>query len=305
MKRLSMLLCLCFINLSYGDETPNQEVDCSNMLEMVTSSLNDGGDPNISSSLNGIDIGFDPYLMNGGATLLGNAVAARCVDVVQFLLDHGADPNMPCNDVTPLFAVFAMLAESNSIEDAARREEYRIPLRNIRDILVAHGAYSDGARRSRREFIREFRKYLSETSGSVIYALCDGNKIIFNDNGLTQQFDIPSDIRNYKVWLTFADILKPWIVSQKEIDNVHIVAIGVNNANFIMGRLQLLCKEQDIPVSLFIIPRDMPCDASALLELFTTHTNALTEEMMKRLDELCPGVRVNPFADSEAEFLAL
>ena len=245
----------------------------------------------------------DYYVKSGPGTLLGKAVRQNCVEAVQLLLEHGADPNLHSGDLTPLLSNLLNLSKTAAIEDEALREQARAPMREIRDLLISHGAYCDGSPLRRRWFINDFRRYLSSTNENSIYVFCMTNQIIIDDHNSVQQFDVPIVSEGSLSGHHLRPILASVLEAQKTITNANALLIGEKDVAFSVNTLY---HDQGVATKVFAIPSFIACDAKTLTDLFLNHPDAFTEDMMKLLDEVSPqSGRFNPIAHIEAELMAL
>ena len=86
-------------SLSCAAESSNPFAACKEgNTEYIRQYIEHGGDPNAKTAPLPV-----PVFEGHSGTLLGMAVISNHVDIVQLLLDHGADPNLPTMGCTPLY----------------------------------------------------------------------------------------------------------------------------------------------------------------------------------------------------------
>ena len=333
---LSLVVCTFYFTcFSAGAEpTPTDLAVASGMgdLETIRQYLNADGDPNLRLPPQSLGAKDGQLIAVGGpSTMLGIATLHNHADIVELLLERGADPNQYSQEATPL--VFNLLniaeigtpmtddAEERSaagvspqlqfgppqIKDPVLREQALAPLRKIRELLLSRGAISDWAPYFLRQDASDFQKFLAALDDDVTFALCDSDRITFRRQEPIQQFEIPSDIeKNVRIWYALETKLAEWFDTQSHAANLHMAIIGPNEIEWpLLRRLQSLCEKQNIPVSLFVIPRRIPCDAATLLQAFTNPAHAQWD-VMDILNECCPCPPINPFTEEgEAQLRAL
>jgi hypothetical protein len=273
---------------------------CQGVLSELVPYLENGGDPNLwGSETAPLDEG-DAHIERGSSTPLGNAVRLRCVEAVRILLAHGANPNLYSWDTTPLLYTLYSMQESEGISDEETRDQALTPLREIRDLLLSRGAICDSAPAFRRRFIGEFRGFLSSTDGHCVYVYCMTNQIVIDDRGVINQFDIPIVDGRPLSGYELKPILAETMDVQKAAENVNAYIIGKRD---IVLPVLTRYKIENIPAKMFIIPDQIACDAKTVTELFRNNPNDKFDDMMQKLNEFCPGVRMNILGDSEVERL--
>jgi hypothetical protein len=304
----------------------------SGNLETIRQYLETGGNPNLRLPPQSLGAKDGRLITVGGtSTMLGIATLHNHADIVELLLARGADPNQYSQEATPL--VFNLLnisaicspmtgdTEERSaaglspqlqfglhyIKDPVLREQALAPLRKIRGLLLSHGAISDWAPYFRRQDALDFQKFLAAQDDYVTFALCNSDRIIFRHQEPIQQFEIPSDMeKDIRAWFALKKKLTEWFDTQSHADDLHIAIIGPDEMEWsLLRRLEYLCEKQNISVSLFVIPRRIPCDAATLLQAFTDPAHAQLD-VMDILNEYCPGPPINPFSEeTEAQLRAL
>ena len=263
--------------------------------------IENGADLNLRETPYGLR--EDQYWRSGAGTLLGNAVRLNCVEAVRLLLEHGADPNIHSGSLTPLLSNLLLLSETADIKDEVLREQTRAPMREIRALLLSHGAYCDGTPLHRRWFIDEFREFLSPTNGHTLYVFCTTNTITIDDHNSLQRFEVPvsdgTELSGHDLRPALADVIE----AQSTIADVNIRIIGVRDVALSVGSLY---REQGIPETTFPIPDHLVADPKTLTDLFLSHPDSYTSDIMRMLDEISPQRgRINPISHMEAELLAL
>ncbi len=293
-------------------------------IELIRQYLDAGGDPNQRlppQSFVGAENGRRVF-GGGPSTLLGIATLHNHVDLVELLLERGADPNQYSQEATPL--VFNLLNISSIcspmdeaieelsaagpsprsqygphfIKDTTLREQALAPLRNIRELLLARGAISDWAPYFRRKEASEFQQFLAAHDDHVTYALCSSDRIIFQQTTMVQQFEIPTGINeDVRIWFALKKKLAEWLDTQTHNGLLRIAIIGPKDMReSVLWGLESLCEKKNIPVSLYVIPHTITCDAATLLKAFTDPTHAQSD-VMDILNEFCPGQPINPFTE--------
>ena len=316
-------------SLSCAAESSNPFAACKEgNTEYIRQYIEHGGDPNAKTAPLPV-----PVFEGHSGTLLGMAVISNHVDIVQLLLDHGADPNLPTMGCTPLYLNLMNIKElatppppddntariaaglpalppgtsSRYIADEKLQEAALAPLKSIRDMLVAHGAVSDQGPSRRRQLALNFRKFLNDQQGHVIYALCRPDQITFNHSGIIQQFDLPSNAHKMSVWINIEKQLAEWLDAQTGVEYLHIAIIGPSEMEFsVLRRMKSLCKDKSIPVSLFVIPRQtVNCDSASLFDLFTNPSSPYSDPQKMPVDDFYPAPPLGYDPTTEAHLLAL
>lgn len=271
---------------------------CKRNIETVRQCIESGTDLNTRKIHS---LAQDIYTKRGPESLLGSAVGNNCVDAVRMLLENGADPNLYSKDLTPLLINLVILSETEEIGDEAQKEQARVPLREIRDLLLSHGAYCDGAPAFRRRFIVDFREFLALPCERPIYVYCSTNRLTIVDQNSVQQYDVPA-IEVGSSRINLESILASAIETQGSMENAHAYIIGTHDVA-ISANTEYM---NIIPTTVFIVPDYISADAKTITELFMSHPDANTEDIMKLLDEVSPqGERMNPLSGYEAELLAI
>ena len=316
-------------SLSCAAESSNPFAACKEgNTEYIRQYIEHGGDPNAKTAPLPV-----PVFEGHSGTLLGMAVISNHVDIVQLLLDHGADPNLPTMGCTPLYLNLMNIKElatppppddntariaaglpalppgtsSRYIADEKLQEAALAPLKSIRDMLVAHGAVSDQGPFRRRQLALNFRKFLNDQQGHVIFALCKPDQITFNHSGIIQQYDLPANVQKMSVWIKIEKIMAEWLDTQKEVEYLHIAIIGPSKMEFsVLRMMKSLCKDKNIPVSLFVIPGDtVSCDATEFFDLFTNPASSYSNPNKLPTDDFCPAPPRGYDPATEARLLAL
>ena len=311
MKKYFMAYALLPIMLVYGAETLPLASQCDARERIIQEYINRGGDLNVypwtdvESSI--INRDGDPYYYRGPITLLGRAVIENCTNAVRLLLENGANANQYSGDATPLLYNYVNFIDSNSIADNNAREQARIPMRIIRDLLIQHGAFADWAPRSRRAFIRDFRNYMAgitNTDKSITYVYCASNSVeIISAQGVNVYEYASPD--GHPSWQPLADQIQSWINTLGGNGSIKVSIIGHADLDMMLqARIQRLFEKVNIEASRFAVPNSIPCDPKTIMQLFVTHTDAATQDLMRELDEQCPGMRENPFSEAEQELRA-
>ena len=141
----------------------------------------------------------------------------------------------------------------------------------------------------------------------MIFALCKPDQITFNHSGIIQQFDLPSNIQKMSVWIKIEKIIAEWLDTQKEVEYLHIAIIGPSKMEFsVLRMMKSLCKDKNIPVSLFVIPGDtVSCDATEFFDLFTNPASSYSNPNKLPTDDFCPAPPRGYDPATEARLLAL
>ncbi len=333
---LSLIVCtFCFTCFSAGAEPTSTDLAVASgagNIETIRQYLDAGGNPNLRlppQSLGAKDGRL--IAVEGPSTMLGIATLHNHADIVELLLERGADPNQHSQEATPLVfnllnisAIFSPMTENTEeqesaelspqiqfglkyIPDPALREQALAPLRQIRELLLSRGAISDWAPYFRRKDAEDFQKFLAAQDDHATYALCNSDRIVFQRPEMVQQFEIPSGIKeDVRIWFALKKKLAPWLETQACIEYLRIAIIGPQEMEQqVLWGVENLCEKQNIPVSLYVIPKRLPCDATTLLKAFTdpSHTQS---DVMDILNEYCPGPPINPFTEeTEAKLRAL
>ena len=316
MKRpifVALVLQMIFLMQSAYCDPADAQLDstiCQHLITQTKTCLDNGGNPNQFTALDtGLDAfnGKDPHLAWGEPTPLGRAVAASCVEAVKMLLDGGADPNRYSADTTPLYANYVQLLDARRMEDPAEREAALVPLRQIRDMLISHGAVCDNYPQLQRDFIKKFRVFLASTTNHAIQVLCNGEKLIINAQGEIEQLNVPAGIGDYSVWKAFSGEVMPLLRKHAINANIQILVIGNEEIYLsLLQRIAAMCKREGLVASPFAIPGKLHIgDIQALIQIFLDHPAEYTDEMIQRLNAAFPPTVNNPFSSQEEELKKL
>ncbi len=220
----------------------------------------------------------DLVLHSGGMSLLHAATGNNQLEIVELLLERGANPNCYAMGSTPL--VFnrvemdsLLVPDVCSWSGAPTNEEARaIALQTRLEIgrrLIAHGGAADRSPYLRREWAKDFSRCITNPPTPALFMLYYRDHVEFHRDGLIHQTAIPADIDKFRARQAFESSLAEWLNAQKTNGTFHLVMLSATDATNRLWGLQARCKTNDIPVANDRIPPYVHGDPLGVIRLFT------------------------------------
>ena len=315
--RFIVIAFFCLNSFSvYAQSLDSYSNECAQLLQSLRSCFDDV--TTIADYVPQTSEESEIYNIATNGEALGFATVNISVECVSYLLEKGADVNIPYCGATPLKLILVEMMAiaipppdgdmeySDYIQDEDLRNEKLMPMRQIRDLLLAHGAISDNSMRVKRECANTFKAYLAARDENTIYALCGESIIVLEYNDAHSQVSIPPNIEQYEVWTNMAESLCQWFDTQTDNSEYSVAIVGPSAVDMsVMRPMKQMCEEKDIAASVYEIPPGIGCGANVLYDMFTNPSNIGVDDT-ELFDRYCPiGVTDSFSAELKEQLLAL
>ena len=239
----------------------------------------------------------DLVLHSGGISLLHAAVGNNQLDIVELLLERGANPNCYAMGSTPLVFNrvemdpllvpngFAWPGAPTNEEECATALQTRL---EIGRQLIAHGGAADRSPYLRREWAKGFLRCIANPPTPALFMLYHRDRVEFHRDGLIHPVPIPADIGEYRVRQAFESSLAEWLNLQKTNGTFHLVMLAATDATNRLWGLRAWCKSNDLPVADERIPTYVHGAPDVVVRLFTNPRHPL-DPNAETWKDFCPG----------------
>ena len=315
--RFIVIAFFCLNSFSvYAQSLDSYSNECAQLLQSLRSCFDDV--TTIADYVPQTSEESEIYNIATNGEALGFATVNISVECVSYLLEKGADVNIPYCGATPLKLILVEMMAiaipppdgdmeySDYIQDEDLRNEKLMPMRHIRDLLLAHGAISDNSMRVKMECANTFKAYLGARDENTIYALCEESKIVLKYQDAQSQVNIPPNIEQYEVWTNIAESLCQWFDAQVPESEYSVAIVGPNAVDMtVMRPMKRMCEEKGIAVSMYEMPSSLVCSGYVLFEMFTNPSNVGVDDA-ELFDRYCPvGIADSFSAELKEQLLAL